>query len=346
MPEPDAILIPSSYLAAFLDHLVDDPGERESLLAGTGIDPESLCGGPAMLPLPRVLHALRKIDGLAAPGWHIEPALSLEAAHHGPLGIAIVTAATVGQAMDNLVRFESIRAPWALVSRQHHPDRLVLRILPTVTLDPTDALLTEILLIALASIVARVVGRSDDLQVVFPERERGYQPLLEAKLELQCRFEGRHHELSLPADQLSRPCLLADPELNESALRRCEALLARATGGNRLAARIRQDLINAGGRSPGIGNMAARYNQSPRSLTRHLARDGTSYRALVEDVRRSIARDLLRHSDRPIASIANRLGYSDPANFGRAFRRWFGVSPGQVRRGEQPIDPANPEGRE
>jgi AraC-like DNA-binding protein len=340
MPESSPMLVPSSYLAVFVDHLIDDDDERTSLLAGAGIDKQSLRGGPAMLPLARVLGALREIDREFAPGWHIEPSLSLEAAHHGPLGVAIVTAATLGQAVDTLVRFESIRAPWTLMGKLQQFGRLTLDVLPTTTLEAPGELLMEINLIVLADLLAQLLDSTDDLQVIFPARDRAHQPLLRAKLPGRCRFEGSHHALSLPADRLEQPCLLADPELHASARRRCEAVLGRSPSDGRLAARIRQDLMSVGGRAPRIETMAERHNQSSRSLTRRLADHRTSYRRLVQEVRYSIARDLLLHSDQPVAAIANRLGYSDPANFGRAFRRWCGVSPGQVRRDAVPADPA------
>lgn len=327
------MLVPASYLAVFVDHLIDDDDQRASLLADAGIDARLLRGGLAALPLAQVLSALSEIDRRSAPGWHIGPSLALDAAHHGPLGIAVVTAATVGQALDILIRFESIRAPWTLIASRRQSGRLILRILPTITFESPGELLMEINLIALADIVDQLLGRTDDLDVIFPERDRPYRSLLRAKVPGRCRFEGSHHALSLPAGRLEQPCLLADPELNASAQRRCEALLTRTGGDGRLAALVRQDLVTAGGRAPRIETMAARYHQSPRSLTRHLADDRTSYRQLVQDVRCSLARDLLLFSDQSVSAIAERLGYSDPANFGRAFRRWFGVSPGQVRRG-------------
>jgi len=338
MPEFSPMPVPASYLAVFVEHLTLDEDQRARLLEETGIDADALRGGPAVIPLARVLSALCEIDRQATPGWHIEPSLSLEATHHGPLGIAIVTAPTVAQALDSLVRYESIRAPWTVLSRHHGADRLTLRVMPMITLDGPAELLMEINLIALAGIVARVLGRPDDLQIIFPERERPHDSLLREWLPGQCRFAGPHHALSLPTECLAKPCLLADQELNASARRRCEALLARAGGDGRLAAQIRQDLMTAGGRAPNIETIAARYNQSTRSLIRHLGNDRTSYRTLVQEVRSSIARDLLLNSDLAVSSIANQLGYSDPANFGRAFRRWFGVSPGQARRSQAPIE--------
>ena len=68
-----------------------------------------------------------------------------------------------------------------------------------------------------------------------------------------------------------------------------------------------------------------------RTLIRRLKRGATSYKAILEDVRRTLAVDFLLHSEMSVASIAYRLAYHDPSNFGRAFRSWFGISPGQYR---------------
>ena len=45
--------------------------------------------------------------------------------------------------------------------------------------------------------------------------------------------------------------------------------------------------------------------------------------------------DFLLNSDHSVATIAFRLGYQDPSNFGRAFRGWFGTSPGRYRARER-----------
>ncbi len=65
---------------------------------------------------------------------------------------------------------------------------------------------------------------------------------------------------------------------------------------------------------------------SKRTLTRKLTEQGTSYSRLLEEARCDRALELLR-SALSLEQIAERLGYSDAANFGRAFRRWTSKSP-------------------
>ena len=47
---------------------------------------------------------------------------------------------------------------------------------------------------------------------------------------------------------------------------------------------------------------------------------------------RESAEALLRSPDFGIAEVSTSLGYEDPANFGRACRRWFGMAPGRYRQ--------------
>lgn len=71
---------------------------------------------------------------------------------------------------------------------------------------------------------------------------------------------------------------------------------------------------------------------STRTLKRRLAVAGTTFSDLLDDLRRE--RALLLVDDRALTldQIAYRLGYSDVANFTRAFRRWTGATPAALRK--------------
>lgn len=71
--------------------------------------------------------------------------------------------------------------------------------------------------------------------------------------------------------------------------------------------------------------------QHPRRIQRILLAEGTSYSQMKDDVRQSIAEDLLSNTTLPIAQIALQVGLSGPAAFDRAFRRWTGRTPTQFR---------------
>lgn len=107
-------------------------------------------------------------------------------------------------------------------------------------------------------------------------------------------------------------------------------------------------LREAQGNYPSLTATAARFCVSPRTLKRRLQSQGVRFRELLDAARYRDASQLLRHSGSTVEQIALAVGYSCPANFSRAFRRWSGMPPGIYREaltGECRADPQqSPEG--
>jgi AraC-like DNA-binding protein len=81
-----------------------------------------------------------------------------------------------------------------------------------------------------------------------------------------------------------------------------------------------------------VGRIAKRLGTSSRTLQRHLADQGASLRAIVEESRLEVARVLLCKTDLRVQEIAVLTGYSTPSGFARAFARWAGLPPRAYRR--------------
>ena len=82
---------------------------------------------------------------------------------------------------------------------------------------------------------------------------------------------------------------------------------------------------------PHLEDAARILGLSSRSLRRKLANSGTTYQKQVDLVRMRVACQLLRHSRSPVSAVARELGFENPSDFGRAFRRWTGQSPSTFR---------------
>jgi len=83
--------------------------------------------------------------------------------------------------------------------------------------------------------------------------------------------------------------------------------------------------------APNQTSVARELHMSTRNLQRRLATEGTSFRELVEDIRKELAQQYLKERHRPIGEIAYLLGFSEPSNFTRFFRGHAGVSPKEFR---------------
>ena len=73
---------------------------------------------------------------------------------------------------------------------------------------------------------------------------------------------------------------------------------------------------------------------SVRTLQRRLGEHATSHRDLLDDVRREVAVQLLGGHAKPVVEVAYTLGFATPQAFHKAFHRWTGKTPGELRRGK------------
>jgi AraC-like DNA-binding protein len=78
--------------------------------------------------------------------------------------------------------------------------------------------------------------------------------------------------------------------------------------------------------------IAKELNVSSRSIYRKLKSENISYKDLLSQVRKQLARDYLRDRSFSINDISSKLGFSEASCFHRAFKRWFGTNPGQYRQ--------------
>ena len=81
-----------------------------------------------------------------------------------------------------------------------------------------------------------------------------------------------------------------------------------------------------------IERLAMATGTSVRTLQRRLKDAGVNYNDLLNDVRKTLALNLLENQTLALGEIAFSLGYSEVSAFNHAFRRWVGQSPGDYRR--------------
>lgn len=124
----------------------------------------------------------------------------------------------------------------------------------------------------------------------------------------------------------------ADPVLTKILDRYAETLLASVPSRDSWSDRIRAEISTSlPDGVPPLGQIAATFGLSRRSLTRRLREEETTFSEIVEQERRRRAVSLLRRPDTTIGEIAFLCGFSDSASFHRAFRRWTGTTPSGYR---------------
>ncbi len=324
--------MPAAYLKVFLQHAASEHLPIESLLEGTALGPDPLAAGESSVSLDDTLLVVTRVTERLGPGWHLALARRLTVPSHGPLGFAVVTAPDVGSAVDVMIRFIGLRAPFLWVSGTPEEDGFVMRLHENTALGEQRGLLIELVLLSLQNLIQRPLGRRlRGARLTFGHPAPAYRERLAEAFQPDLSFDGDGHSLRLPAEWLAEPCALHDEPMHRYLISRCEDELQTTLGALPLEIAVRQSLLASPDRLPKLAEVAAGQHVSPRTLIRRLKRGNTSFSRIRDEVRKSLAMDLLRHSDLPVSRIAWRLGYRDPSNFGRAFRGWFGISPGRYR---------------
>jgi AraC-like DNA-binding protein len=119
-----------------------------------------------------------------------------------------------------------------------------------------------------------------------------------------------------------------EPQLNQ----RMQDLTQNATYTEKVRACL-MEIIASG--QYNVGDVASRLAVSPRTLQRHLRKEGTSFQQVLDGLREELARNYLAISEFSSGQIAFLLGYQDPNSFFRAFRTWTGQTPEVVRASVQ-----------
>ena len=160
-----------------------------------------------------------------------------------------------------------------------------------------------------------------------PAVKRPYENMFGASIE----YAAPAHRLSFDATRVNARLATANPQLARLNDQTVIDYLARYEYSS-LTMQVRARIIERlpDGR-PCQGDIAQTLNTSPRSLQRRLREEETNFKALLNDTQQELALQYIRDSNRTLGEIAYLLGFSEPSNFTRAFKRWTGKSPGEFR---------------
>jgi len=147
------------------------------------------------------------------------------------------------------------------------------------------------------------------------------------------RFGMNRQRITFAKQDLSRPIESGDVHLLNILKTFCEeALGRRRMPPMPIRAKVEQVLLETLPKGDAaISNVAAVLATSARSLARRLNEEGTSYTAVLEDLRRELAMRYLEDESLGVGQIAWLLGYSEVSSFNHAFSRWTAKSPKVVR---------------
>ena len=332
-PGEGAIQVPTLYLRTLVELTLEMGYEPKPWLQAAGIGQTQLTQPTVALSTQRYVALVR-----AAVQYTEEPALGLLLGQrlrmntHGTLAFALMNSASLRQAITLLERFLPVRTDLLSVRFVDSATQPQLQFAPAADLDLAELLILETVMLAVRNVFDYLAPGAQAVQAVeFCAPVTPYTRLAQELFACPVQYGATCNALKLNPLALDMPLSTADAHALENAAAMCQAELDKITRQESLTARIQRSLLGSAGAMPSLQTSARMFHIAPRTLHRRLEAEGTSYRAIVDQVRHRLARQHLKNSNISLQEIAYRLGYTDQANFRRAFKRWEGVPPQSMR---------------
>ncbi len=325
--------IPGVYGLLLLD-VVSRWGYNDvSLFEPFGLTSEQLAHPEMRIPIDIANELVKRalqLTGEPTLSYHLGTQMRISI--HGFIGYAIMTATNTTEALVLASRFIQLRMPFLQLYFSTFGDKATIELKCNIDLQPLRDEIIMALTIGIHTMAKALTGVDipSEMDCDFP-MPPGFERYLD-RLNSTVRFNQPHLIASFDKKYLSLSMVHADTISSQIAINQCEAELSALGERRRVSMRVRDILSNQDQHHLGIEAVADQLCISDRTLKRQLAAEGTSFSTIVDEVRYRRATSLLSSTDYSLEQIADELGYSDVANFSRAFKRWSGRSPSNWRK--------------
>jgi AraC-like DNA-binding protein len=328
------------YATRLLCEVANERGvPTTDVLTGTGIGPEDLDEPDAVVTAWDEIVAVRRLLARLPDnvGVGVDVGSRFKLTHAGLLGFAAMSCATLREMFDIDMRYFSLTMLHIDLKLFDGARDCVLEL--NVDHLPKDVrrFFIERDLAAIVSTVGafayEVVERYADKVTAEVSLDKDVlSPLLTLVPLENVAFDRAHTRLHFPRAMFDEPLPQADSHTLELCMAQCDVLMQRNEQRRGITAVVRSKLFRESGCFPALPDVAAELDVHPRTLRRQLADEGTSFRALLNEARSTLAVDLLCNVGLTVEEVSKRLGYTDTSTFCHAFKRWHGVPPSAYPR--------------
>lgn len=291
------------------------------------------------LPLSKLTALVDDVAAtLKAPHFGLEVARSVQIGSYGVAEFLIRSATTVRGACENLVRFNALMAPDQTFRFDDSGAEAVVELGLLGSPDGMSRHHHEYSTYLIAKRLLQMVEGLTLARLWFANsRPADVTTLVDEFGTSNLAFDQPLNGFSFEKRFLEQPVKTGDAALYSFLEEHALAALASRPKSDDLIDRLRQgirDALKQG--EPNIERIATRLALSGRTLQRRLSDLGTSFQAVLDDVRFDLARAYLRDARLDITQVAYLLGYSELRAFDRAFKRWANITPRDWREQKAP----------
>lgn len=323
--DPRPLTMASGYFRLIARVFGTDPAALAAILDGAGVTPQDLDDLESEISVPAQVRQLDNVIRLLGEDWAVAHANLWNANGHGALGVAVLTARTVGEGFEVFAAYAAARSPFHAVRLRRTRDFIEMqRRMPNGLTLPQRRVAVEVGCIAIRSFLTAFLGYPpNDLDYRFAHPAPGYAERVRAVLGGEVRFDAPLDAVRIPARYWTLPSPHADHHLHQQTIDQLERLARTVRDPHGVVASAAKMLAGSQTGRIGAEELAKSLGLSRRTLIRRLSEAGSSHRLLVEAELKSRAKELLDAGVYSKAEISERLGFADPTSFSRACRRWF-----------------------
>lgn len=311
---------------------------RAALLGASGIDPAALEDQDARIPFSQyvaLMRAAKAMSGDQALGLHYGETVDIsEVSVVGLIGQA---SATMLEAFHQLARYVSL-----IVETENEAgsarfrldrDREGLWVIDARRNPNAFPELSESAFAQIACSPRRGGAPRFVAAVQFTHEAPSYRDEYERIFEAPVQFAAARNAMRIDEAWVNRPLQrlprYAFGVMSEHADGLMSALEGTKTVRGRVEAALMPILHNG---EAGMAKVASQMGMSRQTLFRRLKAEGVTFEEVLDDLRQAMALDYLRARKASVSEVAYLVGFSDPAAFSRAFKRWTGASPSAARQ--------------
>ena len=323
----------SSWANAIIQALEFEGLDGRQLFSELQLDPLLLKDPDARIPQDQMTRLWqRAVVQSGNPAIGLNMARVIRPAHFNVVAFSLMSSSSLREGFMRIVRYQRIIGEAADIALQPLPDRYRLELaihgdtLPAAA-QSHDAVMAYAIAFCRWMTGQQLVPLEASFTYPQPADTSAYAALFGCPL----LFGAPRYSLTFSRDVMEAPLATGNAALAQAHDRLAGEYLARFEH-SRVTHQARQVLCRLLPQGePKRLAVAGALRMSTRTLQRRLQEEGNSFQQLLDETRRELALQYLGQPQLTLLEVAYLLGFADPSNFFRAFKRWFGMPPGQYR---------------
>ncbi|CAM2141237.1 putative HTH-type transcriptional regulator [Pararobbsia alpina] len=323
-------------IAALVEVLAEQGIPAEKSLDGSGIEPDQIYDASVMTSVRQYMTVCRNAIELSTdPATPFKTGSRLHLAAYGMYGYALMSCLSLRDYFRLGVKYHRLATPTLIIEWTEFPDRAVWTFPNAFASNPSrevQRFLLEQQYTQHVNHLQDVAGHtSPPMLARFSYPAPAHASIYSEYLGCPCEFDAEQCELVYDSAILEQKPQLAHKHSAAMLQETCDRLIGQSKTSVGASGEVYQVLMSKPGEFPDMERVAATLKMTSRTLRRRLESEGTSFLAILDDVRSSLAMEYLRTTKLTTEDVAMLLGFSDTANFRRALKRWTGKAATEIR---------------